>query len=113
VPRFVSSCLTVLSAVITHSSVKFGAQFEGHIDSLIKLIVSSDYLQSENPEVLDRALRVTGNIIIAAGTKFCKPRRAALFRILVNLGSNPGILSLKKDVDACLELLAKNCGLDD
>lgn len=44
VPRYVSSCLTALSAVITNSSVRFGNQFEGHIDKLIDLIISSDYL---------------------------------------------------------------------
>ena len=63
--------------------------------------------------MLDRALRVTHNIVIAAGKKFCKPRKAALFRILLNLGSNPQIAPLVKDVDVVLELLAKNCGLDE
>jgi hypothetical protein len=44
VPRFVSSCLTALSSVITNASVRFGNQFESHIDKLINLIISSDYL---------------------------------------------------------------------
>lgn len=35
VPRFVSSCLTALSAVIVHSSQRFGNQFESHMDKLI------------------------------------------------------------------------------
>jgi hypothetical protein len=59
VPRFVSSCLTALSAIIVHSSKNFGNQFEGHMDRLIQLILSADYLESENPEVLDRVMRVT------------------------------------------------------
>jgi len=44
VPLFVSSSLTALSAIITHSSVRFGDQFEHHIDKLVALILSSDYL---------------------------------------------------------------------
>jgi hypothetical protein len=59
VPKFVSSCLTALSAIIVHSSIRFGDQFEGHMDKLIALIISSDYLDSDNVEVLDRVLRVT------------------------------------------------------
>jgi hypothetical protein len=71
VPRFVSSCLTTLSAIVVHSSQRFSNQFEGHIDKLIALIISSDYLESDNIEVLDRVLRVTKNMVHAAGNKYC------------------------------------------
>lgn len=74
VPRFVSSCLTALSAVITYSAVRFADQFDGLMDKLLTLITTSDYLQSENIEVLDRTMRVTHNIVFAAGTKSSKPR---------------------------------------
>ena len=113
VPRFVSSCLTALSAVITNSSVKFGNQFEGHIDKLIDLIICSDYLQSDNIEVLDRVLKITNNMVFAAGKSYCKPRRHSLFKILLQLGSNQQMQYAIKDVDKCLELLATNCGLGD
>jgi hypothetical protein len=38
------------------------------MDRLIALIISSDYLESENIEVLDRVMRVTKNMVHAAGT---------------------------------------------
>jgi hypothetical protein len=44
------------------------------MDKLLTLIITSDYLQSENVEVLERTLRVTHNIVFAAGTKSSKPR---------------------------------------
>lgn len=44
VPRFVSSCLTALSAVLTHMTVRFADQLNSFMSNLIKLIVSSDYL---------------------------------------------------------------------
>ena len=48
VPRFVSSCLTAFSAVMTHTSVRFANQLAGFMGNIIKLIVSSDFLHSEN-----------------------------------------------------------------
>ncbi len=48
VPRFVSSCLTAFSAVITHSTLRFSHQLESFMENLIKLIVSSDFLFSDN-----------------------------------------------------------------
>lgn len=48
VPRFVSSCLTAFSAVMTHTTVRFANQLASFMDNLIKLIVSSDFLYSEN-----------------------------------------------------------------
>lgn len=99
VPRFVSSCLTALSAVIVHSSINFGNQFEAHMDKLIALIISSDYLESENLEVMDRVLRVTKNMVHAAGNQFCKPRRKQLFKILLQLGSTPAMSHARAEVD--------------
>ena len=40
------------------------------MDNLIKLILCADYLESENLEVLDRVLRVTQNMVQAAGTEY-------------------------------------------
>jgi hypothetical protein len=88
-PLFVQACLKTLSMVVTHSSVRFGTQFSAHIDSLIELIVSSDYLQSENPDILCRTLTLTSNMIHAAGEEFSKPRQHRFFKILLQIGSNP------------------------
>lgn len=88
VPRFVSSCLTALSAVMTHTSVKFSNQLEGFMDNIIKLIVSSDFLYSENQDVLERTFRVTANLISAAG-HINKAHQHSLFKILLQLGSLP------------------------
>ena len=41
------------------------------MDKIIKLIVSSDFLYSENNDVLEKTLRVTTNLINAAGP-LCK-----------------------------------------
>ena len=71
VPLFVQSCLTALSAVITNSSVRFADQFESQIDQLLNLIVSSDYLQCDNVEVLTRTALVTHNIVYAGGSQSC------------------------------------------
>lgn len=91
VPMFVSSCLTALSAVITHSSIRHQSSFEGLMDKLITLIVGSDYLQSENPDVLLRTLRVTSNIVYAGGPQGCKKRQHTLFKVLLQLGSSPAM----------------------
>ena len=82
VPRFVTSCLTAFSAVLTHSTVRFPDQLESFMEKLIALIISSDFLQSENPDVLERTFRVTNNLINAAGP-LCKAHRHALFKILL------------------------------
>jgi len=113
VPLFVQSCLTALSAVITNSSVRFASQFDGQIDHLLNLIVSSDFLQSENTEVLARTAMVTHNIVFAAGAFSCKPRQHVLFKILLQLASSPLLEQQRPLVNATLELLAKNCGLEE
>lgn len=113
VPLFVSSCLTAFSAVITYSSIRFADQFENNVDSLLALIVKSDYLQSENADVLARTLKVTHNIVFAGGKESCKNRQHVLFKILLQLGSCPTIEDLRPQVDETLQLLAKNCSLED
>lgn len=89
VPFFVQSCLTALSAVITNSSVRFAEQFESQIDKLLDLIVSSDYLQCDNSDVMVRTALVTHNIVFAGGPQSCKPRQHTLFKILLQLASSP------------------------
>ncbi|CDW75974.1 heat repeat-containing protein 2 [Stylonychia lemnae] len=112
VPRFVSSCLTAFSAVLIHSSVRFSDQLQSFMANLIKLIVSSDFLQSDNVDVLDRTLRVTANLIHTAGP-LCKQHQHSLFKILLQLGSIPNMASHRAAVDETLHKLAKNCGLDE
>jgi hypothetical protein len=83
VPNFVSSGLTAFSAVIHHSTKRYGlAMLDSFMPNLIDLIVSGDFLNSENPEVLERVLLVTQNLIDAAGT-LCKNYRHGLFKILL------------------------------
>lgn len=41
------------------------------MDKLIQLIVRGDFLNNENPEVLERVFLVTQNLVDAAGT-MCK-----------------------------------------
>lgn len=41
------------------------------MNQLIDLIVSGDFLNNENPEVLERVLLVTENLVFAAGN-LCK-----------------------------------------
>lgn len=56
VPRYVTSCLTSLASVIKNSSMNYSHQLSQYIPRLIDLILHSDYLQSENPEVLFKCL---------------------------------------------------------
>jgi dynein assembly factor 5, axonemal len=83
------------------------------MDKLIDLIVKSDYLLSENTEVLECTMRITNNIVFAAGVKSSKPRQHLLFKLLLQLGSSELLKNHKGQVDETLELLAKNCGLQD
>ena len=82
------------------------------MEKLIKLIISSDFLQSENADVLERTLRVTANLIHAAGP-ICRQHQHSLFKILLQLGSLPIMNSFKERVDETLDILAKNCGLEE
>jgi len=113
VPLFVQSCLTALSAVITNSSVRFADQFDGQMDKLLDLIVSSDYLQCENADVLARTAMVTHNIVFSGGALSCKPRQHTLFKILLQLASSPLIASRHSLINGTLDLLARNCGLEE
>lgn len=73
VPRYVTSCLTALGAVIKNSSVKFGPQLEQFMGKLIDLILKSDFLTSDNLEVLIKSLQLTHSLITAASYDYCKP----------------------------------------
>lgn len=53
------------------------------MDKLISQIISSDYLDSDNLDVLNRVLRVTKNMVVAAGSQYSQPRRRTLFKILL------------------------------
>lgn len=59
VPNFVSSGLTAFSAVIHHSTKRYPEQLDSFMPNLIELIVSGDFLNNENPDVLERVLLVT------------------------------------------------------
>lgn len=111
VPRFVSSGLTAFSAVIHHSTQKYPDQLDSFMPQLIELIVSSDFLNSENPEVLERVLLVTQNLVDAAGP-LCKTYQHGLFKILLQLGSSPAMANFSQRVDKTIEVLAKNCGIE-
>jgi len=49
---------------------------------LIELICKGDFLNNENPEVLERVLLVTEALVFAAGT-LCKNHQHGLFKILL------------------------------
>lgn len=68
-------------------------------------------MNNENPEVLERVLRVTENLVFAAGS-FCKQYQHGLFKILLQLGSVPQMAQCVEQVNKCIEDLAKNCGID-
>ena len=80
--------------------------------NIISLIVSSDFLYSENIEVLDRTLNITANLIQAAGP-LSKKHLHGLFKILLQLGSLPNMTAYKEKVDKTLHELAVNCGYED
>ena len=113
VPMFVQSCLMALSCVIINSSVNFAEQFDAQVDQLLDLIISSDYLQSENVDVLARTAIVTHNIVYAGGALSCKPRQHNLFKILLQLGSSPLLEMQRAQVNGTLNLLAKHCGMEE
>ena len=80
------------------------------MEKLIELIVSGDFLNNENPEVLERVQLVTRNLVDAAGP-LCKQYQHGLFKILLQLGSIPQMEKYKKGTDACIDVLAKNCDI--
>lgn len=110
-PKFVSSGLTAFSAVIHHSTKRYPEQLDCFMNQLIELIVSSDFLNNENPEVLFRVLLVTEKLVEAAGP-LCKNYQHGLFKILLQLGSIPQMEAYKKQTDKCLDTLAQNCGME-
>lgn len=42
------------------------------MDQLIELIIQSDYLETDNLDVLDKVMKVSANMVHAAGEKFGK-----------------------------------------
>lgn len=68
------------------------------MDKLIKLIVSSDFLYSENVDVLEKTLLVTANLTQGAGP-ICKKHQHSLFKILLQLGALPQMVPHKNNVD--------------
>lgn len=110
-PHFVSSGLTAFSAVIHHSTQRYPDQLDSFMNKLIDLIVSSDFLNNENPEVLERVLLVTQNLVDAAGP-MCKKYQHGLFKILLQLGSIPQMAPHVKRVDDCISILATNCNIE-
>jgi hypothetical protein len=52
VPKYVASALTAFSAVIHHTTTNYASHLPSFMPNLIQLIVSSDFLQSENVDVL-------------------------------------------------------------
>jgi len=75
--------------------------------------MKSDYLQSENTDVLCRTLTLTSNMVHAAGEEFSKPRQHRFFKILLQIGSNPQMKHMQGLVDNGLDMLARNCKLED
>jgi dynein assembly factor 5 len=60
------------------------------MQKIIDLILLSDFLNSENIEVLEKSLRVITSLIKSAGP-LCKPHQNKLFKILLQLSSNPNM----------------------
>ena len=110
-PHFVCSGMTAFSAVIHHSTQRYPDQLDSFMNKLIDLTVSSDFLNNENPDVLERVLLVTQNLVDAAGP-MCKKYQHGLFKILLQLGSIPQMTSHVKRVDECISNLATNCNIE-
>jgi hypothetical protein len=66
---------------------------------MISLITTSDYLQSENVDILMRTLTITSNLVHAAGKEYSKPRQHSLFKILLQITSNPMMGKAQKHCD--------------
>lgn len=58
-----------------------------------------------------RTLTITSNLVHAAGKEYSKPRQHTLFKILLQITSNPMMRKAQQNCDATLDLLAANCGL--
>ncbi len=74
--------------------------------------MSSDFLYSDNQDVLERTYHVVANLISAAG-KINKTHQHSLFKILLQLGSLPQMAGMKDRVDATMTVLAKSVGLEE
>ena len=56
---------------------------------------------------------VTHNIVFAGGRLSCKPRQHTMFKILLQLASSPHLTAHRALVNSTLELLAKNCDMEE
>lgn len=93
VPLFVRSSLLAFSCVLKRTSEKFD-QLEKHIKPLLKVILSGDFLQSENTGVLQCVLRVANALVIASG-KLCQNYQTDFFKIMLQLGAIPQLVQEK------------------
>lgn len=59
-PRYVSSCLAVLSEVISNLSA---SDLDPHLSEVTNLLTTSDYFESESKEVLVCVLRLVKNLV--------------------------------------------------
>jgi len=88
VPRFVSSCLTSMALVIEFTSDRHST-FNSHLKKLIDMIKTSDFLFSENLEVMICTSRVIRQVVKAGAQQGCLENKQELFKILLQLGSLP------------------------
>lgn len=74
------------------------------------MISGSDYLNSDSVVVLEAVILLTKNIIKSCGDD-CKRYKRDIFKILLQLGSVPGTAHLHSEVEATIDMLARNWGL--
>jgi hypothetical protein len=88
VPYFVSSSLIIFSQVVRYTTHNFSTLGK-HMEKIIDLLSSSDFLQSDQTNVLEAVLELTSNCILSIG-KQSETFKVKLFKILLQLGSVPG-----------------------
>lgn len=107
-PYHISSCLFVFAEVLLYSTINY-TSLNSHVPSILQLIASSDYLNSESIGVLEAVLMLTTNIVKSCGSECLKYKRD-IFKILLHLGSVPGTAHLHHEVENTISLLATHCG---
>lgn len=107
-PHYISSCLYVFSQVVLYSTANYES-IQNHLDTIMELMASSDYLNSESIAVLESVLLLCTNVIKSVGSECLKYKRD-LFKILLQLGSIPGTSHLHTEVETTIDLLALACG---
>lgn len=91
---FVCSSLTAFSCVLSQTSVRFDT-LASHIKPMLEVIIGSDFLQSENPDVLRCTLKVANSLIAASGD-LCKQYQTEFFKIMLQLGALPQLAAEKE-----------------